>query len=62
MIIHNPETEMEHYSQMLRKKTKDSSPMLRSSFRRAGIENTIMYYFLDRFEVINININYHILS
>lgn len=52
MIIHSPESEIERYSHMLRKKTKESSsPLLRSSFRHSSIENTMIYYFVDRFEV-----------
>ena len=52
MLIHNPENELENYSQLLRQKNKEGSPLFRSSFRHGGVEKTIIYYFLDRFEVI----------
>ena len=52
MLIHNSDSDLEHYSRYLRSKTKESgSPLLRSSFKHSGYENTIIFYCLDRFEV-----------
>jgi len=53
MLIHNSDSDLEHYTRYLRAKTKDggSSPLLRSSFKHTGFENTIIFYCLDRFEV-----------
>ena len=52
MLIHNSDRDLEHYSRYLRSKTKESgSPLLRSSFKHSGYENTIIFYCLDRFEV-----------
>jgi len=51
MLIHNSENDLEHYANLLTSKTKVGTPLLRSSFRHGEVKNTMIHYFLDRYEV-----------
>lgn len=52
MLVHNAESDLENYFNLLSTKTKEGvSPTFRSSFKYGGAKNTIIYYFLDRSEV-----------